>query len=243
MSRPGRAVGRLVARHPGPAAFKGVYVTAFIGFGLFRGDDRVWSYIFVITVLLVTVAMIHGVARFSRPVVWAMATCGALHMAGGILPSPQPDTAILYETWLVDGLLKYDQVVHFLGTAVITVACWELLGRYLDHTKATAAGQAALAAIMGVGFGAVNEVYEFVSAQRFTGLHIGGFENMGWDLVFNLAGAATVAVFLGLASPPASRAADRADHRPTKKSRPHGEGPKTFSVGPATRARGSATTR
>lgn len=198
MTRPGAAVTALVSRHPGPAAFKAVYVTAFIGFGMLRGDGRVWSYIFVVTVLLVTVAMIHGIARFSRPVVWALSICGALHMAGGILPSPQPDAAILYETWLVDGLVKYDQLVHFLGTAAITVACWELLGRYLDHGKATAAGQAALAAILGVGFGAVNEVYEFLSAQRFSNLHIGGFDNMGWDLVFNLAGAATVAGFLGL---------------------------------------------
>lgn len=137
MTRPGTAVHDLVERHPGPAALKFTYVSGFVAFALIRHDARIWSYVFVITVLLVTVAFVHRAARFSRPVAWALAVSGALHMAGGLLPSPQRGVPILYETWLVDGLLKYDQLVHFLGTAVITVACWELLARYLDHTRAT----------------------------------------------------------------------------------------------------------
>jgi len=198
VTSPARAVRVLVERHPGPAAMKFSYVSAFVAFGLVRHDDRVWSYIFVITVLLVTVGLIHGVAQFSRPITWALAVSGALHMAGGIMPSWQRGAPILYDTWLVDGLLKYDQLVHFVGTAVLTVAAWELLAHFLDFGRATAAGHAALAAMMGVACGAINEVYEFLSAQRFSGLHIGGFDNMGWDLVFNLAGAATTAVFLGI---------------------------------------------
>ncbi|MBI2168888.1 MAG: hypothetical protein HYU28_05225 [Actinobacteria bacterium] len=198
MIGPGRAVRDVIQRHPGPLAAKFTYVAAFVSFGLIRGDDRVWSYVFVITVLLVTVSFIHRVARFSRPVAWALAASGAVHMAGGILPSPERGAAILYETWLIDGLLKYDQLAHLFGTAVITVACWELLAHYLDHAKATPAGHAALAAVMGIGFGAVNEVYEFLSSTRFSGLFIGGFQNMGWDLVFNLFGAAAAGLFLGL---------------------------------------------
>ncbi|HSH60778.1 MAG TPA: hypothetical protein VK988_14310 [Acidimicrobiales bacterium] len=47
-----------------------------------------------------------------------------------------------------------------------------------------------------MGVGAINEVVEFLSTLVLTQTHVGGFENTGWDLVFDLLGATVAAVWL-----------------------------------------------
>jgi hypothetical protein len=53
-----------------------------------------------------------------------------------------------------------------------------------------------------MGFGALNEVVEFI-ATRFMETNVGDYENTGWDLVANLAGAAIAAVGIRLYHGPA----------------------------------------
>ena len=49
---------------------------------------------------------------------------------------------------------------------------------------------------MALGFGAVNEMIEFLFGLNNTNLHAGGLDNAGWDLVFNLAGGVVGVVWL-----------------------------------------------
>jgi hypothetical protein len=44
------------------------------------------------------------------------------------------------------------------------------------------------------GFGAANELFEFLSSLRFTDAYVGGLDNTGWDLVFNTFGSLMAAV-------------------------------------------------
>ena len=106
---------------------------------------------------------------------------------------------MLYDAWLVRDVLRFDQAVHVIGSAAGTVAAWQLLGTWLDLDRAPARTQACLAGLAGLGKGAINEALEFLAAIRFPGTYVGGFENTGWDLVFDVAGVAAAAVFLVLA--------------------------------------------
>ena len=48
----------------------------------------------------------------------------------------------------------------------------------------------------GLGFGAVNEMVEFLITRVSPETNIGGFENTGWDLVANTIGAAVAALWV-----------------------------------------------
>jgi uncharacterized membrane protein YjdF len=184
-----------------PASFTGGYALAFAAFAAARGDRRVLAYLLVLGVLALVLRAVHRRHPLSDRVLWALSICGLLHMAGGLLPSPDPHAPVFYETWLVDGVLKYDQLTHFTVSAVVTVACWQVVAAWLDPRRAGPTAHAVLAGAMGVAFGALNEVFEFLSALRFTDAFVGGLDNVGWDLVFNLFGALSAGLGLASGSP------------------------------------------
>jgi hypothetical protein len=55
-----------------------------------------------------------------------------------------------------------------------------------------------LCAAGGMGFGALNEVVEFVAVLTLPETNVGGYENTGWDLVANLVGCVLAAVLIRL---------------------------------------------
>jgi hypothetical protein len=186
---------QLPRRHPAAVATFAAYTAAFCAFAGSRSDGRLWAFLLVLAVVYLAVCLTERAARLSRGVVWGLAGLGLAHLCGGLLPSPT-GALTMYETWLLPGVLKYDQCVHFAGSVVATFVAWQLLGRYLDLGRTSAAVQAQLAAVVGLGKGAVNEVFEFLAAASIPGMVIGDGANTGWDLVFNLAGVAAAAVWL-----------------------------------------------
>ena len=150
-----------------------------VAFAAARGDRRVLAYLLVVGTGAALAAAIHR----RRPDVLtpklttALAACAVLHLAGGLLPGHP----VFYETWIVEHVLKFDQLVHFTVTATLTVYARRLTG---STTKAVA-----IALALGIG----NELFEAASSLRFADAYVGGFTNAGWDLVFNAFGAATAA--------------------------------------------------
>lgn len=195
MVRPGLAVWRLARAKPVHATVWALVVAAFVTTGAVRGDLRVWPYLTVVLVVTAIVAWADGPVGFSDTALWLLVLTGTLHLCGGLLPDPTAG-GVLYETWLVPGMLRFDQLVHAIGSAAATVGSWQLLGTWLDLGRTPARTQAFVAALAGLGKGAVNEVFEFLVAVRLPGAHVGGFENTGWDLVFDVAGVAGAAFFL-----------------------------------------------
>jgi hypothetical protein len=48
------------------------------------------------------------------------------------------------------------------------------------------------------GFGAANELFEFLSSLRFDEAYVGGLDNAGWDLAFNAFGSMVAALWCTL---------------------------------------------
>ena len=186
---PGRRIAELAADEPALALVWSVILTLLAGTAVVAGDRRVWAYLTVCLVITAVVATAHAAARFSRGLLVMLLGLGVLHLAGGLLPS---GGGVLYDYWLVDGVLKYDQAVHAFGSIAATWASWQLAGRYLDLDRTPPRVQALIACLGGMGKGAVNEVVEFLSG----GTHTGGYANTGWDLVFDLAGCLAMAIYL-----------------------------------------------
>ncbi len=183
---------------PALAGFTLTYLVGLASVGVAIHSDLAVRYLVVVSVLLVVIARLEDRFGLGAGVLWAFSVWGLAHMAGGIVPlgqDPSGGGRVLYNASLVPHLVRYDQAVHAFGFGYSALACGRVLRSWLPGAPATR-GPAVLAALAGLGVGAVNEVVEFLSTLVLAETHVGGFENTGWDLVFNLLGATVAAAWL-----------------------------------------------
>lgn len=214
---------------------------AVAAYGIADRNRRVVAYLVVWSLLALLVRAGHRRWPLPRATIAALTVAGAVHLCGGLLPSPDKGAPILYETWLVPGVLKFDQAAHCFISAVVTVAVFQALAHVVDARRAGPGVRAIVAMLVCWGFGASNELFEFLSALRFPDAYVGGYENTGWDLAFNaLGGVLAGVVCVALAAPARSgvgRAADRAgvavgDRPRGRQPLPVGPLPDPFDVPP-----------
>jgi hypothetical protein len=197
-------------RHPVPIGAVAVTLFVCTAAGLLAGVGavRVLTYWATVGGLLVATALLDDRVRFSRRTVAMLGAWAVLHTAGGLIVVP--GGGILFAAWLVEGVVRFDQAVHFWTYFAVTFAAWEylswLLGERADRGELQApslttigwGGRAATAAIIACGIGSLNEVIEQVVAENVVGLTSGGYANSVWDIMFNTAGAAAAGLWLGL---------------------------------------------
>lgn len=190
--------------------FTAAYMAAAIGVSIQAGNHEFVFYIVVMAVLISAVVALHLRVTLSSFLLWALSFWGLLHMAGGLVPVPETwphegPNAVLYSLWLIPGLLKYDQIVHAYGFGITTAVCWHALHHSVrDATGGKpfpTFGLLLLCVAAGCGFGAFNEVIEFIATLALPQTNVGGYENTGWDLVANLIGSILAAVLIRMRAP------------------------------------------
>ncbi len=183
------------------------YTIAAIGGASSRDNKEFLIYIGVMVVLIAIVGYVHYRVRLSIGALWAMSIWGALHMAGGLVPVPESwpingTIRVLYSWWIIPPhYLKYDQVVHAYGFGVTTLICWQAIRaavRPIGQLLPTF-GVLTLCVAGGMGFGAMNEIIEFVATLLVENTNVGDYNNTGWDLVSNMAGSLTAAILIRIA--------------------------------------------
>lgn len=185
-------------------------------------------YLTVMLALVWAVASIHKRAHFTMGLLWCLSAWGAMHMAGGLMPVPEAwpingENRVLYSWWVLpftsgsDGGvaygLKYDQLTHAYGFAITAWACWQGLcatirtarGEDIDQRKPVEPtfGRLLLCFTAAMGFGALNEIVEFL-ATTMGPTNVGGYINTSYDLISNAIGALIAVVVIRIArrSPP-----------------------------------------
>lgn len=191
------------------ALFTAAYMVAAVAGSMAQGNTEFIFYIVVMVVLIAVMTLVHRSIGLTTGLLWALSVWGLAHMAGGLvkLPAGWPyngDHAVLYSWWIIPQKLKYDQIVHAYGFGVTTWLCWHALRTSMRRgcgieLKPTF-GMMVLVAAAGIGFGALNEVVEFIAVLTIPNTNVGGYLNTGWDLVANLVGAFIAAVILRLGS-------------------------------------------
>jgi hypothetical protein len=146
----------------------------------------------------VVVGAIDARIGLTRAVIWALAVWAIGHLAGGMLPGAGP-SPILYNTWLIEPALKFDQLVHCWGFGTATAVCWQVLQARLAP-DAPIGGALTMAVLMGLGVGAANEIVEFLSVGGLPDEKVGDFANVGWDLVYDLTGGIVYALWVGISA-------------------------------------------
>jgi hypothetical protein len=187
-------------------AFTLVYICVAILASVQKNNTEFILYIGVMFVLLAAVAAIHLRIRLHIAALWGLSIWGLAHMAGGLMPIPESwprmgETNVLYNLWVIPDWLKFDQLVHAYGFGLVTWVCWQGLQRAFEvnDVKVTPTlGLMTLCVAGGMGFGAMNEVVEFVASLTLPETNVGGYENTGWDLVFNFFGSVIAAVAIAL---------------------------------------------
>ncbi len=194
-------------------AFTVVYVLLAAAAALRGGNLEFVFYIVLMVPILAAVIAMHFRVNFSTGVLCGLSLWGLAHLAGGLLPVPESwpihgQTRVLYSWWLIPDHLKYDHVVHALGFGVTAWACWEGLRSIIagrtgrpPATVRPTLGMLILSAAAGLGFGALNEVVEFAATILVPETNVGGYENTGWDLVFNLVGVLSAVGLIRLTRP------------------------------------------
>lgn len=188
------------------AGFTAAYVAIFGGLAVARGNREFVFYLAVMLVLIAGIYAVHRRVRFTVSVLWLLSLWGLMHLAGGTVEVPQawtqsPDAhPVLYSMRPWPQLPRYDQVTHAFGFFVATLASGQALFA-ATRPRRVSVGFACAAALMGLGFGALNEVVEFAAVLNLPDTNVGDYYNTGWDLVANSVGAVIGAVLL-LVRPP-----------------------------------------
>jgi len=145
-----------------------------------QGNREFIFYIVVMIVLIGVMSLVNSRVKLTTPLLWAFSIWGLAHMAGGLCPLPagwpyNGDQAVLYSWWIIPQKLKYDQIVHAYGFGVTTWLCWHILRnavRQIDGTSLKPTfGMLTLCAAAGMGFGALNEVIEFIAVLTIHSQH------------------------------------------------------------------------
>ncbi|MFP4402125.1 MAG: hypothetical protein ACLFPL_02740 [Candidatus Nanoarchaeia archaeon] len=120
---------------------------------------------------------------------------GLLHIMGGLLIFSNGSN--LYSQVLINiidngggyVILKMDQVIHMYGFGLAAYIMHRILHEKTQTTQTSSIFIGIFAVIIAIGFGALNEVVEFMVVLLVEFHGVGDLYNMGFDLIFNLAGA------------------------------------------------------
>jgi hypothetical protein len=178
------------------SSFTLVYMLVALVAAVWLQNVEFGFYLVVMCVLIAAVASVHWKSRFSMGALWGLSIWGMAHMAGGLMPVPNSwpikgDSFVLYNLWLIPGIIKYDQLVHAFGFGLITWICWQGIRKaFVRHgiVAQPTLGLLTICVASGMGFGAANEIVEFFATLLLHSTNVGGYENTGWDLVANFVG-------------------------------------------------------
>lgn len=184
-------------------AFTFAYVGVATPVSIARGNTEFLIYIAVLLLFFGIIYAIRNRAGLSCGALWCLSIWGLAHMLGGLVPVPEHwpydgKMAVLYSLWIIPETLKYDHVVHTFGFGVTAWVCWQGLRQAWPGPRESVRptlGLLVLSWAGGLGFGAVNELVEFIATLLLAETNVGGYRNTGWDLVSNTVGA-TIAMFL-----------------------------------------------
>ena len=184
-----RAIVTLLRRNRGPAVLLGAVVATFTVVGLGRDLWFLWVYLPALAACMGIVVFIdHRWGPIPKVLLWLLTIWAGMHLAGGLAPNPTGGTEILYGMWLIDGVLRYDQVVHGFGIGAAT-ALFAYAARDTDRPLFWGF-------VLSQFVGLVNETAENIFAAFVADSNVGDIVNTTWDLIWHVIGAAVATLWM-----------------------------------------------
>lgn len=99
-----------------------IATAALLTLGIATGQPN-WQ-VYLVVLLLGASVVVHLQVRLTRLTVWGLVLFGVGHVAGGMAPVGD---GVLYQYWLIDGVVRYDNLQHAVGFGFVGRATWEAL--------------------------------------------------------------------------------------------------------------------
>jgi len=175
--------------------FLAIYAVAFIILSFIDNNLEFLFYSFIMFILTVIVVLYHKHIRLTSSLIIGLILISVLHTFGGHVFI---HGTRLYDFYLINGIFRYDNLVHFIGYYVTTLIAYNLLFPYLDdRIKTNTVYLSLLLIFITIGIGAVNEIFELLAVLFLNaGLRVGDYFNNALDLVFNLLGSSAACFYL-----------------------------------------------
>ncbi|MFA7309635.1 MAG: DUF2238 domain-containing protein [Candidatus Paceibacterota bacterium] len=169
------------------------YIALFSAGFIYGGNYEFAIYTVVMLASLLLVSYVVRDVEMPNGLLWALSFLGILHMAGGGVHVQGMRLYGLQLLHIYTGhdaglvILKYDQVMHLCGYAVIAIAIHYLLRRTAPALDAV--GRAVLSVFAAMAIGSINELAEFIAVLVLPRTGVGDYFNTMLDLSFNTLGA------------------------------------------------------
>ncbi len=149
----------------------------------------------IMSVFIFIILVYYKRLHLSVSLITCLTIFGAMHIMGGNI---YINSIKLYDTWLIPGIFRYDNLVHTFGTAITTLIAYNILQPKMGNSRPHRPFAFTLMLVLiAMGIGALNEVVEFFAVVFLGAGHaVGDYFNNQLDLVYNLIGSIIVAVFL-----------------------------------------------
>lgn len=171
------------------------YVVSFFIAFIFQKNIEFLAYAIILIIVGIIVWKTLPESKLDSFALAGLSIWGFMHLAGGgiILGG---EAGVLYGLKLValfDGggqfyILKYDQLVHFIGFGVTAIVMFQLFTKRFNN-KVGKKFVYFVTIVSALGLSALNEVIEFATFIALPNTFVGDFYNVGLDLVFNTLGA------------------------------------------------------
>lgn len=181
------------------AVFTILYQCCFATLAIYENNYEFLYYSAVQLGFIALLFIAHKHIHYSISLLWLLSFWGLIHLAGGLIvvPSANGETGsqVLHTFEIIPPILNYQNLEHCYGFFLVTWVSWQTLcsiihSRY-QRRLMPSFGLLLLCATSSMGYGALNELSEFIATLFMAETHSGGYEDTGWDLIAN-----TVGVFL-----------------------------------------------
>ena len=155
-------------------------------------------YVGVVVFFFLLILLTNRRVKYPSPILGGLAIWAFLHLSGGGIYLGETR---LYELMLVPlsqnyPIFRYDQLVHIIGFGVTTLVVFHILKPLLKPNLKRWTALSIVVVMAGFGFGALNEVVEFMATIFASRTGVGGYINTSLDLVSNLIGAVLAMVYI-----------------------------------------------
>jgi uncharacterized membrane protein YjdF len=171
------------------------YLLLFTTLAMANRNYEFLYYTVIMSTLLLIVVLYHKKIHLSASVMAGLTLLGAMHIFGG---NVEVAGTRLYDFWFITDFLKYDNVVHFVGSFVAAFVGYNMLNPHLDRKIRHSPILLSILIILIVsGIGAMNEVLEFGAVIYLNAAdQVGDYLNNARDLLYNLWGVVVACFFI-----------------------------------------------
>ena len=175
-------------------------ITSFSTLFFLRGNYEFIMYVLVLVALMALILSTHRTFQYSMGLLWALTIWSFLHLIGGGLEYAEGE--VFYKMMILPiigdpyNVLKYDQVVHFIGFWTSAILVFYVLRPSLKQSVTSVRSIIFVIVMASLGLSALNEIVEFFATVFIPDTNVGGYENTAIDLVANFSGAMCAGIYL-----------------------------------------------